>query len=190
MKKEHILEEVTGIIFLGLALLVFLSLVSYTPQDLSWYTSHPNVPVKNIINVFGTYLSGVLYFAFGHASFLIPLILFIFSMKWFKRMDVSISISRLIGLVIAFLSFSSFFAIFMVETNAIRFYRGGIIGVVFSDFLVNYFGGIGAYVIIISLGLLSLPLVAEISIIPLFSLFKQSVFFITNCPPRTTTFFR
>ncbi|MDD5291651.1 MAG: DNA translocase FtsK [Candidatus Omnitrophica bacterium] len=179
MKNKYI-EEVIGIIFLTASILVFLSLTSYTPHDLSWYTAHPNIPVKNIINVFGSYLAGVLYFVFGHASFLIPLILFIFSMKWFRKTDVPMGPSRIVGLVIAFLSFSSFFAIFIAPTNAVRFHRGGIIGLIFSDFLINYFGKVGAYVIIISLGLLSLPLVAEISIIPLFSLIKQAVWFISD----------
>ncbi|MDD5618595.1 MAG: DNA translocase FtsK [Candidatus Omnitrophica bacterium] len=179
MKQKYI-EEVIGIIFLSLSILVFLSLTSYTPYDLSWYTAHPNIPVKNIINVFGSYLAGVLYFVFGHASYLIPLILFIFSMKWFKKAEVPTGASRIIGLVIAFLSFSSFLAIFIAPTNAVRFHRGGIIGLLFSDFLINYFGKIGAYVIIVSLGLLSLPLVAEISIIPLFSLIKRAILFTSD----------
>jgi len=180
MKKERLLEEVVGIIFLALATLVFLSLLSYTPQDLSWHTTDPNVPVRNIINVFGAYLSGILYFAFGHASYLIPMILLIFSIKWFKRLEVSMGAARIIGLVICFLAFSSFFAVFATYDNSIRFLRGGIIGLVFSDFLINYFGRIGAYVIIASLGLLSLPLVAEISVVPLFALFKQSPTVATN----------
>lgn len=180
MKKEQIIEETIGIIFLSLAILFFLSLISYTPQDIAWYTTSPNVVVNNAINIFGAYLSGSLYFAFGHASYLVPLILLIFSLKWFRRMDVSFGISRIIGLVIAFLSFSSLFAIFIAESDALRFYRGGIIGLVFSDFLINYFGMIGAYVIVISLGLLSLPLVAEISVVPLFSLAKQSILAISK----------
>jgi S-DNA-T family DNA segregation ATPase FtsK/SpoIIIE len=175
--KQRYIEEVIGIAFLSLSILVFLSLASYTPRDLSWYTAHPNIPVKNAIDVFGAYLSGILYFVLGHASYLIPLVLFIFSMKWFKKTDAQMGVSRIIGLVIAFLSFSSFFAIFVAQTNAVRFHRGGIVGLIFSDFLINYFGKVGAYVIIVSLGLLSLPLVAEISIIPLFSLIKQAVLF-------------
>lgn len=175
MKKERIIEEVIGIIFLAVAVLSFLSLLSYTPQDLSWYTTSPHIPVRNFINIFGAYLAGVLYFFLGHASFLVPLILLIFCLKWFRRMDVSLNLSRFIGLVIACLSFSSFFSVFLVNGNAVRFYRGGIIGLVFSDFLIAYFGTVGAYVIIASLGLLSLPLVAEISIIPIFSLLKQAI---------------
>ncbi|MDD5006162.1 MAG: DNA translocase FtsK [Candidatus Omnitrophica bacterium] len=178
--KNKYLEEVIGIIFLSLAFLVFLSLISYTPQDLQWYTSSPNVPARNLTNTFGVYLSGVLYFIFGHASYLIPFILFIFSMKWFKRMEVSIGVSRIIGLIVAFLSFSSFFAIFLAPTSTIRFHRGGMLGLIFSDFLINYFGIVGAYVIIISLGLLSLPLVVEISVIPLFTLIKQFTFFVSD----------
>jgi S-DNA-T family DNA segregation ATPase FtsK/SpoIIIE len=180
MKKERILEEVIGIIFLALATLVFLSLVSYSPRDLPWHTSDPNIPVRNIINVFGAYLSGILYFVFGHASYVIPFILLIFSIKWLKRIEIFLGAGRVIGLVVVFLAFSSFFAIFLTEDNATRFFRGGIVGLVFSDFLINYFGKVGAYVIIICLGLLSLPLVAEISVIPLFSLFKQSSLSLSN----------
>lgn len=180
MKKERILEEVIGIIFLALAVLVFLSIISYTPRDLPWYATPSSHPARNIINVFGAYLSGVLYFVFGHACYLIPLILFIFSIKWLKGMDVSMSVSRLIGLIIAFLSFSSLFSIIMADVNAARFHWGGIVGLVFSDFLINYFGKIGAYVIIISLGLLSLPLVAEISVVPLFAFIKETALVAPN----------
>ncbi|MFH1622164.1 MAG: DNA translocase FtsK, partial [Candidatus Omnitrophota bacterium] len=188
MKKERILEEVIGIVFLALAALVFLSLVSYSPQDLPWHTSDPNSPVKNIINVFGAYLSGILYFVLGHASYLIPLILLIFSIKWLKKMEVNIGLSRTIGLIVGFLSFSSFFAVITTSDNAIRFFRGGIIGLVFSDFLINYFGNVGAYIIIACLGLLSLPLVAEISVVPLFSLIKQSSVVVTDLLPRINKF--
>ena len=131
MKREQIIEEVIGVIFLSLAVLFVLSLISYSPDDLTWYTTSTNIPVRNYINIFGAYLSGALYFAFGHASYLVPLICLIFSLKWFRKMEAPLGWSRIVGIVIAFLSLSSFLAIFLVESNALRFYRGGIVGLVF-----------------------------------------------------------
>lgn len=112
---------------------------------------------------------------FGHASFLVSFIFVVFSLRWFGKMEAPLGWSRVMGIIIAFLSVSSFLALFLVDAASMRFYRGGIVGLIFSDFLINYFGTIGAYVIITSLGLLSLPLVAEISIVPLFSLAKEIV---------------
>jgi len=180
MKREQIIEEVIAISLLAVALLFFLSLISYDPLDLPWFTSTPNSPVNNLIKVFGAYLSGAVRFVFGWGSYFIPFIFVIFSLRWFRRMDIYLNFSRFIGLLIAFLSFSSFFSMFMIGDQAMRFYRGGIVGLVFSDFLINYFGRVGAYVIVVSLGLLSLPLVAEISIVPLFSFFKDMMLLVTK----------
>jgi hypothetical protein len=60
MKREHVLE-IIGIFIFALTVLVFLSFVSYHPTDLSFYTSNPNIPPKNLVNVFGAYLSGFFF---------------------------------------------------------------------------------------------------------------------------------
>ncbi|MBI5872888.1 MAG: DNA translocase FtsK [Candidatus Omnitrophica bacterium] len=170
MKKEHV-YEIIGIFIFSLTALIFLSFVSYHPSDLSFYTSHPNVPPKNLINVFGAYFSGFFFFILGWASYVAPFALFLWGLKFVRRELIRANIVKIIGLLILSLALSSFLAMFLVQDHTIRFRRGGIVGLVFSDFLMHYFGRPGAYVILIMLGLLSLPLLGEILVFPFFARF-------------------
>jgi DNA segregation ATPase FtsK/SpoIIIE-like protein len=70
MKYEHI-SEIKGIIILALGLILLASFVSFTPADLSWYTSSPNVPAKNWVRIFGAYTAGSLFFTFGNSAYLV-----------------------------------------------------------------------------------------------------------------------
>ena len=56
MKQEHI-NEIKAIVILVVGLILLASFISYTPQDLSWRTSTPNVPPHNFIGIVGAYLS-------------------------------------------------------------------------------------------------------------------------------------
>ncbi len=165
MKKEHV-YEIIGIFIFSLTVLVVLSFVSYHPSDLSFYTSHPNTPPKNLINVFGAYLSGFFFFFFGWASYAAPVALGLWGLKFVRREVIRANIIKLIGFLILTLALGSFLAMFLASDSTIRFRRGGIVGLVFSDFLVAYFGRPGAYVILVMLGLLSLPLLGEILVLP------------------------
>ena len=48
MKHEHV-NEIKGIIILACGLILLASLISFVPEDLPWYASQPNIPVKNLI---------------------------------------------------------------------------------------------------------------------------------------------
>jgi S-DNA-T family DNA segregation ATPase FtsK/SpoIIIE len=170
MKREHVLE-IIGIFIFALTVLVFLSFVSYHPTDLSFYTSNPNIPPKNLINIFGAYLSGFFFFIFGWASYLFPVFLFLWGLKFVRAEEIRTNVVKLLGIMILAVSLSSFLALFFVDQATARFGRGGIVGLVFSDFLMHYFGRAGAYVILLMLGLLSLPLIGEILVIPFFAAF-------------------
>ncbi|MBF0490378.1 MAG: DNA translocase FtsK 4TM domain-containing protein, partial [Candidatus Omnitrophica bacterium] len=41
------------------------SLVSFNSQDVSWYTSKPNLHPQNWIGPFGAFVAGVFYFLVG-----------------------------------------------------------------------------------------------------------------------------
>jgi S-DNA-T family DNA segregation ATPase FtsK/SpoIIIE len=85
--------------------------------------------------------------------------------------QIRTNVVKLLGILILAVSLSSFLALFFVDQATARFGRGGIVGLVFSDFLMHYFGRAGAYVILLMLGLLSLPLIGEILVIPFFGAF-------------------
>jgi len=173
MKKEHV-YEILGLFIFALTVLVFLSLVSHHPEDLSFYTSHPNVPPRNWVNVFGAYLSEGLFFFFGYAAYVLPVFLFFLGLKCVRRDPIRFNAVKLLGLFVLSVALSSFFAMFFATLSTVRFRRGGITGLVFSDFLTHYFGRTGAYVLVFMLGLLALPLVGQVFLFPFLSRFFEN----------------
>ena len=63
MKPRHI-NEIKAIIIVAAALIIFASLISFTPLDLPFYTSHPNIPphkVNQPTKLFFNFLKFVFY---------------------------------------------------------------------------------------------------------------------------------
>ncbi len=79
--QEHrTLNEVVGLVLLGLGTLLFLALISYTPRDLpGWFplssTSRPNRPPQNFIGPLGAIGAGSIYFLLGAGSYLVAAVM-------------------------------------------------------------------------------------------------------------------
>ena len=162
--KERRLNEIKGVILIALGLIVLASLVSFTPFDLSFYTSHPNTPPKNLIRSSGAYLAGTILFLFGWASYIIPLFVLFFGAILFRQEMPDLRLPKILGFLVLLLSLSSIIGISGVSNEVIRFSRGGFLGFAISRFVTAYFGSLGAYIIFITLGLLSLALTTEVLI--------------------------
>ncbi len=161
--KEKTKFEIKALVLVAAGLLIFASLISFTPYDLSFYTSHPNIPPKNLIRTFGAYLGGLLLFLFGWASYVIPAFIIYLGAKFFKQAKPGLRLPRFIGLVVLILSLSSLIGL-SFENNTVAFSRGGILGFAISGFVGTYFGKLGGYITFITLGILSLVLVTDILI--------------------------
>lgn len=79
-KPSAPVNEVAGILLLGLGTLLFLALVSYDPGDLPgwvWFShvTPQNDPLHNFIGIVGALVAGVLYFLIGAASYLLAVVL-------------------------------------------------------------------------------------------------------------------
>ncbi len=157
MNPRH-LNEIKAIVIVAVGLLIFLGLVSYTPQDISVLSFPVNSPAKNIIRIFGAWMSFGLFFTFGWISFILPAILFSWGSAKFKG-KAFFDPFRAPGLLLLAFSLSSAIALSSRITET-SFDRGGISGFIFSQFLTTYFGT-GSWVIVISLFLLSCVLVME-----------------------------
>src|SRR3989338_7644669 len=105
MNPRH-LNEIKGIIIIAVGLLIFLGLVSFTPYDISFLSYPINSPAKNLISVFGAWMSWGLFFIFGLAGYSLPLILFSWGLGKFKG-KVFFEPFRLSGLVLLVFSLSS-----------------------------------------------------------------------------------
>lgn len=167
--KERRLNEVRGVILIAVGLMVLVSLLGFQRLDLVFYTSHPNIPPKNLLGIFGAYLGGIIVFLFGRpASFLLPLFILLLGIKFFRQETPYLSIPRILGILILLLSISSLIGMFNIKNESTRFYYAGFFGAVTSNFIVSYFNRLGAFIIFITFIILSLALVSEILISSLF----------------------
>jgi len=166
--KERRLNEFKGVILVAVGLIILTSLLSFSPFDLSFYTSHPNIPPKNFIRTFGAYLAGVLLFLFGWSSYVIPLLILFLGVKLFRQQIPGLRMPRIIGMLVLLLSVSSLIGMFNFKSEVIGFSRAGFFGTMLSNFVTAYFGRLGGYIIFITFIILSLALVTEILISSLF----------------------
>lgn len=165
MKHEH-LNEIKAVIILALGLLLFASLVSFVPEDLPWYTSHPNFPAQNLVRVVGAYMAGSLLFVFGYGGYFLVLFLLFWGWNKFSFRDLRFSLAKFICFLVLFGVVSSFLALISPDVGTIRFERSGFVGILCSEFLVNYLGVTGAFITLVTLGLLGLILIGEFLISP------------------------
>ena len=166
MRTEH-LNEIKGIIILALALILLASLLSYVPEDLIWYTSHPNSPAHNLIRVTGAYTAGALFFLVGYSSYLIVMFFLFWSWNIFTSRETPFSAARGILLAILVAVMGGILSLVGSGLTANRFHRGGWVGLSLADFLVSTVGVIGAYVVLFAVACVCLVVTADFLISPL-----------------------
>ena len=148
-KTKEEKNEIAGIALLTLSLLILLSLVSY---QLGRY----------VMGTLGRYLAHSLIIVFGWGAYFLPFFIGYWGWKTFKKgkkiKGVWVKVS---GLGFLLMSFCSFLNLLGRQTRL-----GGTVGDFVSDsLLVPAFGDTGAYLIILTVFLISIQLVTETSII-------------------------
>ena len=164
--NEDRINEVLGILLFALGTLLFLSLISFTPGDLAFFTSSPHAHPFNWVGKAGALLSGFLSFLFGFSGFLIPTVVLIWSFLKFFGKDQKILSIRLWGGAVLLLSTSALFSLLTPGNSSLRFKTGGLLGLFISGFLTRYFWKVGSLVILIALFLLSAILATNLRVYP------------------------
>lgn len=170
MKQEHI-NEIKAILILAIGMILLASFVSYVPEDLSWYTSNPNIPVQNLIRISGAYIAGSLFFMFGLSAYMIIVFLFFWSWNMFFQKELEFTPARIISCGVLFLVLCAFLGLLGSQDAVIKFHRSGFMGDITSSFLVKYLGAAGAFIVLAALGLLSLILTGELLVRPILGKF-------------------
>ena len=70
------LSELIGVVLIVASILLFISLLSYSPEDPNFIFPE-NVQVNNILGVRGSYVADIFFQSIGIISFLIPVSLFL-----------------------------------------------------------------------------------------------------------------
>ena len=150
-------REILSTIGIGISILVFLSLVSFNPADLSILQNPPNESAKNMVGIVGAWLGFGLLSLFGVLSYLLVFLGFIISLLHFYPRYETYSLSRIIGYIVFVLSSTVFFSLTgmgnfllkgLFEKNEISF-TGGAIGNLLSLILLKAFSTVGTYVVVI-----------------------------------------
>ena len=159
-------EPILGILFVAFSLLIFLSLVSYTPHDISWMSAPLNGIRHNLVGVVGGYLAFGLFFVFGIAGYFIP---FYFFSLGLDRLQIvrfqGISQRKTINVLSFFFLLIFLPALIGVffHDSTLMFEKGGLLGYTVAQFLRTYLGFWGSF--------LSLGIVTIVSSILLFGCF-------------------
>jgi len=179
--RERRINEVKGVVLVAAGLMVLVSLLRFDRLDLVFYSSHPNFPPKNLLGVFGAYLGGLIVFLIGNiSSFLIPFLVIMLGIKYFRQDKPYLSVPRLLGMFVFLVSVSSLIGMFNLTNDMLRFHSAGFLGALTSNFVTTYFSRLGGFIIFITFIILSLALITEILISSLFlKVFEKgkSIFF-------------
>ena len=167
MKLEHI-NEIKGILILALSLILLGSLISFTPNDLPWYISRPNIHPHNLIGIVGVYLAGMLFFVLGLSAYFLVVIGAFWSWNKFTSRDIQFSFPKFLSLVVLIVVVSSLLSMTAIDASMERFLRSGVVGIAFSDFLQQYLSPVGAFIVLFVLGALALVVAGEFMVSPFF----------------------
>lgn len=169
--KQRRLNEIKGVILVALGLMILASLINpESLDDLSFYTSHPSTPPRNLLGIFGAYLGGIIVFLFGRLpSYIIPFFIILLGIEIFRQQEVDLRLPQTLGILVFLLSLSSLIAMTVSKNETAAFYFGGFLGFIISRFTLPYIGGVGSYIFFITLSILSFALVTNILISTFFS---------------------
>ena len=81
------LKEIVGITTFILGILLFVALISYSPNDPNFIFSD-NTEIKNILGFQGSYVSDFFFQSFGLICFLMPITFFFSGLKIFKTKEI------------------------------------------------------------------------------------------------------
>jgi len=158
-----------------LALILVAAMLSYSPYDIAFETSSPNLHIRNYIGIVGAYSVWFIFKIMGYAGFFIPFLCLVWGIGVLAERLEQKPAFRLLGIMLLFCSSATFFSLTAAGDPVSMVNRGGLIGFFLSSKLLEYFGGIGGYIITLALTTLALLVATEFLIIPLVSsLFVRS----------------
>jgi DNA segregation ATPase FtsK/SpoIIIE, S-DNA-T family len=160
------LNELIGFVGLSIAILLALSLLSYSPLDASFNVSAAppgSGPARNWIGPVGAHLADAFFQFGGYAAFLFPIGMFLLAMRWFRSRGMEAPVAKVVGwfMLVGALS-AELTLIHMPEVrNALP--PGGLLGKVLADGLRAAFNPLGAHLVSIATLLTALFLTTSFS---------------------------
>jgi S-DNA-T family DNA segregation ATPase FtsK/SpoIIIE len=161
------INELVGFVGLSLAILLALSLLSYSPHDASFNVSAAppsSGPARNWIGPVGAHLADLFFQVCGFAAFLFPIGMFLVAMRWFRSQLVDAPIAKLVGAAILVASLSAELTLVHMPEVRGALPAGGLLGTVLAHGLRSAFNPVGANLVSIATLLAALILTTSFSL--------------------------
>ena len=158
-KTDSLGNEIIAIIFLALAILVFLCLISYSQSDTTFNTVSSQ-KTQNWIGVVGAYFADLLIQSIGWTAYFLPALFALIAWRFFRAAALVFSFSRIIGYILFILSSSSLLTLFG--------YRGGITGAFFEQIFTRFLGRIGTGILLFAFLATAFLLITNLSLVSFF----------------------
>lgn len=173
---QSLVDKIKALCLIAFAIFILLSLLSYHPQDTSFRTSHPNIPVRNLIGVVGAYIAEGLFMFLGMAAYVLCSLSLAWAwVRFLQRPPLKLYI-RLSGAAILLVSLTVLLSLFGVQDEVLKFQRAGLLGTAAGGFLIKYFGRAGTLIISLGLTVLSSFVSTEFLILPFFKWLGNRLF--------------
>ncbi|MCD9184860.1 MAG: DNA translocase FtsK 4TM domain-containing protein [Pyrinomonadaceae bacterium] len=162
IKPNSHYKEVTALGLAAIALLLFLSLVTYNPYDWSLNT-RTSEKTQNLIGVFGAVISDLMFQAIGLSAYIFPALILLIAWRIFRSESLIPRFSRIFGIFLFIISVSAL-------TNLFDF-SGGIVGAIFARFFSYLLSPIGAGILLFTFLTASILLLTNFSFFGFFENF-------------------
>ena len=185
------IKEAILLLSFSISSYIYLTLTTYDKDDKSWINSSAG-ELQNLGGIFGSYLSETLYFIFGLASFLVPLLLIFIAVMIYNNHNPNDDNSNKIRYFGFFLFLFSSCSLLSIHTanKKLEAGSGGFIGDFSGSILIINLGLVGSTLLLVFLFIIGLSIWLKLKWINIFEstggaalLFLSKIFnFVKNIP--------
>ena len=144
------INEMIGFVGLSLAILLALSLLSYSPHDASFNVAArapASGPARNWIGPVGAHIADLFFQFCGFSAFLFPVGMFLVAMRWFRSQLLEAPVAKMIGSAMLLSSLSAVMVLAHMPEVRGALPSGGLLGTVLAQGLRAAFNPMGAILI-------------------------------------------
>src|SRR5436190_2574332 len=150
-------NDVVAIIFAAVAVLVFLCLVTSSPDDRSLISTGAGLPsTRNWIGVVGANIAAVCLSAFGWTAYLIPVLIMLAAWRVYQASSLVPKPFRVLGFV--------FFVVSLAGVVSLLGGYGAIVGEAAAQGTAHFLGTVGAGILLAAIFFSSLVLITNLTL--------------------------
>ena len=144
--------QILGLFMGFIAIFLFLSLISYNPSDPSFSHLEDAKNIHNWMGIIGSYIADGLYIVFGITAYIIPLFLFEYAFRFFRKKSFPSWVKFLSTFILFFVAIG-LLSIFVKEISIFSktMDAGGLIGHIIGGALLAYLNAWGSLVLLVML---------------------------------------